>query len=653
MLTLLCGADFADAAIQCYECHGSRNPLDYRPVDASYRNVTTGGFVGNHRAHVAITTDFSECPRCHPGSAAFSSSHRDGMIKVSANINGSPLQALYRNSTSAFPQTSAPSPGTCSSVNCHFERTTQTWGGPLLTYPGGCNACHGAPPAGGETGAAGSHVKHDAYYSGAGNCKKCHADHITFYHATSAGRDLVVIPRNPADVPEGYYTGTLGNYLPSQAKTFGSCVNTYCHSNGTSPATGAAPAGTSRQWGATGSCNACHGFPPVYASGSPKENSHRAPEHSQFKCNKCHATTTSNGTTVTNPALHANAVYNVSPSPAGLFSYTYAPTGGTCGSVGCHFDSSDRIWGARLTCDYCHDAPPYTPAHLRHYGGTVADSGYGDTRITQDFSTNATAYVLNCGNCHPMDIAKHRNGNVDVELYNPLAPAGSLKALNPPSAGYTPGVDLFFDNKGYSYTKGSCANVYCHSYNDWTTPGGVPQSTNPSYLPPNLVTTRYYRTVTWEGPHLGCSGCHANPPRTSAPANDGGAGNSHSWIDEYGYESFHNYNMGFDPVSCSYCHNDTVRGLNSWTHDEMWVATLSEVPIYNYARHVNGLADVAFDRVNTFPFTTPYSLANAAYDPATKTCSNISCHRGQTSVIWGTPYRWYYDPYECNRCHTY
>jgi predicted CxxxxCH...CXXCH cytochrome family protein len=93
--------------------------------------------------------------------------------------------------------------------------------------------------------------------------------------------------------------------------------------------------------------------------------------------------------------------------------------------------------------------------------------------------------------------------------------------------------------------------------------------------------------------------------------------------------------------------------LNSWTHDEMWVATLSEVPIYNYARHVNGLADVAFDRVNTFPFTTPYSLANAAYDPATKTCSNISCHRGQTSVIWGTPYRWYYDPYECNRCHTY
>jgi hypothetical protein len=42
---------------QCYDCHGSPTTAagggnDLRPVDSTYRNITTGGFVGNHQTHI-------------------------------------------------------------------------------------------------------------------------------------------------------------------------------------------------------------------------------------------------------------------------------------------------------------------------------------------------------------------------------------------------------------------------------------------------------------------------------------------------------------------------------------------------------------------------------------------------------------------------
>lgn len=654
MVWLVCLSITAEAAIQCYECHGSKDSRDYRPVDAPYRNITSGGFEGNHRAHVDKSTDFSECARCHPGSASFNSSHRDGMIKLSANINASPLEARYKNATSAFLQTANPILGTCTNVNCHFERITPTWGGPRLAYLADCNVCHGAPPSGGETGNAGSHARHNDYYGGVDNCKKCHADHSTFSHATSVGRNLVVTPRDPANVPAGSYSGPLDNYLPSQSKTFGNCVNTYCHSDGSSVATGVVPANASAQWGTTQTCGSCHSVPPAYANGSSKANSHQVPEHAPWSCNKCHAGTTSDGLTITNPAVHANGAYDVSPASPELFTgYSYSSTGGTCTNVGCHFNNASRQWGTTLACNACHDSPPTTPAHLKHFGGTLANAAYGDVRIAQDFGANAAAYIMNCGNCHPMDGSRHRNGTVEVELYNPSAPDGSLKKKNPPAASYTPGTDILIDSRGFGYTKGACNNIYCHSYNDWTTPGGVPQSSDcSSYIPSNLVTTRIYKSVTWESGPLSCSGCHGLAPRSSLPDNDGGSGNSHAWIDGDGYENLHNYNMGFDPISCSYCHNDTVKTINSWTRDAKFVATLGDVPVANFAKHVNGTVDVAFDKVNSFPYNTPYSLSSATYDTSTKTCSNVSCHKGQTSVKWGTPYRYYYE-IECDRCHKY
>lgn len=310
-------------------------------------------------------------------------------------------------------------------------------------------------------------------------------------------------------------------------------------------------------------------------------------------------------------------------------------------------------------CKTCHGNPPATASHLKHFGVSTNYVPYGDTSITKDFA-GGQYYGMSCGNCHPLDNVKHRNGMVEVELYNAAAPEGSLKAKNTSSAAYTPGGTVYYDGNGIPYTLGTCSNVYCHSYNSWTTPGGVPtpwpQNQNDPPVPPNTVTTRNYQTLTWGGTSLTCSGCHANPPKTNYYTNAGGSGDSHAWLDDFGYEDLHGYNMGFLwPVSCRTCHNDTVKNLNTWTYGTFgeWsdVSFYGDVPISNYSKHVNGTNDVAFDKVNPLVYRSTFNLTNAVYDPATKTCSNVSCHRSQTTVTWGSPYRWWSS--ECYTCHSY
>ncbi len=663
---LLFGAGTASATIACYECHGSKVPPDYRPVDAPYRNITTGGFQGNHRTHLSPADTFNGCVRCHPGSDKYTSSHRDGKIKLAANINNSRLTARYRNSTSAFMQTPTPLLGTCTNVNCHFEQVTPIWGAAPLVYPGGCAVCHGAPPSGGLTGAAGSHAKHDLYYPGAANCQACHGpSHTSFEHATSVGRPLIVKPRHTSDSQAGTYSGPVNDYLPSQVNLFGTCSTFYCHSDGTRVATGQLNAFTSPAWGTVAACDACHGYPPGYISGAPKANSHGYP-HSQ-SCDTCHNATTTDGLTISDQTKHANGVYDVVPGAGLVFSYTFKTTGGSCTNVVCHATrTGSRDWGANpdKDCNGCHESPPNTPSHLKHFSGTASQAVYGSTSTA---TANATGYLFNCGNCHPIDRTKHRNGIVEVELYNAGAPAGSIKARpDNASAVYTRVGARLSDGRGYPYYNGTCNNVYCHSYNSWTTPGGVPPYTSySSYRPANLVETRMYKTVTWGGPSLGCTGCHENPPRSYASAgNDGGAGNSHSWIDAGGGENLHTYNMGYRPgLSCTTCHNDTVKALNAISYNKTIFnnkttvfTQYSAVPITNFGRHVNGKVDVAFDKDRRITYSSSFygqvtfKPLSSSYTAATKTCSNIACHFREKVVVWGTPYRWYNNT-ECNRCH--
>jgi predicted CxxxxCH...CXXCH cytochrome family protein len=163
------------------------------------------------------------------------------------------------------------------------------------------------------------------------------------------------------------------------------------------------------------------------------------------------------------------------------------------------------------------------------------------------------------------------NGTVNVELYDATAPAGSLKEKNPPTAAYDSGTK-------------TCSNVYCHSGYTVTSDGvgspltypanpapagstrngpiGSPPNqfyyimdsscSNLTYAPYTVNYSRTYKTTpawgqTFATPRT-CTECHGFPPTTydpalsTAPAASAGAGDSHQWIDNYGYRNLHAWN---------------------------------------------------------------------------------------------------------------
>src|SRR5512133_2324117 len=448
------------AAINCYQCHGTSSPDDYRPVDAPYRNITTGGFVGNHRTHMDSPASPAACSSCHPASTSNSSAHRDGKIKLSSHINSSLPATTYKNVTSAFPQTSTPAPGTCANVNCHFESPTPTWGNnPALTT---CSTCHGAPPGdGSHPAASGSGRKHGDYYGTTTSCcAKCHADHTSepnpFAHATSAGkRGLIVSFASVPNNGSGSYSGTTSypNYLPSSSPSRnGSCSATYCHSPGTK-STGFSTPNQTASWGGTLGCTGCHlmhddpytDYPPGSEQSHVRHTTGGA--RVTVPCYKCHVATVTPGITISSTANHVNGHVDVAfnnTTTAALNakykgysaiksrpSVSAAGNFGTCVNVYCHSVQNNGGWGLKYStptwdtsasgkCGTCHDA--YQPhggaqissgSHTKHfsYGFTGGDNKcavchYGNSI---DFSSG-----YNCGWCHTHMNTLHVNGKVDI-----------------------------------------------------------------------------------------------------------------------------------------------------------------------------------------------------------------------------------------------
>ena len=246
-----------------------------------------------------------------------------------------------------------------------------------------CDACHGNPPRtilpGGPIGlvgplagqtnplptgslSPGAHEKHSSS-SGLGySCQICHFGGMP--QSPVVGNNLIQIGFNAGGTGGGSYDGHLLNPPYSYEATNGTsvtlggtktCSGIYCHSDGTSVATGVlhamSPAWDSPPVG----CTACHGFPPSYGQDQPKSNSHMYPPHQQ-PCNVCHYATTTDGVAITDVSKHANGFYNVVPDPAALyesipvhFDYSFDPGGGNCDNVSCH-GGANWVWG-RITFD--------------------------------------------------------------------------------------------------------------------------------------------------------------------------------------------------------------------------------------------------------------------------------------------------------------
>jgi predicted CxxxxCH...CXXCH cytochrome family protein len=366
--------------------------------------------------------------------------------------------------------------------------------------------------------------------------------------------------------------------------------------------------------------------------------------------------------------------------------------------------------------------PPGDNAHTIHSGMPTLPSvmGYGEVTALEDYRPGdlaTTEYMFGCGQCHPMDPAKHRDGIVQVEVSPAGAPTNSLRSMNDPNAAYSGTI---------GQKSGSCSGVACHST-------GQKYPTFKASPPWNTTTT------------ITCDACHANPP--SYPS--GGAGtdtaNTHMVISDDGYVLGHfagfmgawygsNHGRGSAwgpggadsaPITCQTCHFESVDPTNvgpsgfyyldtsgtytlpdpnggpaitSWFDDSCGNCHTGQVgaPAKGVGRalalrHVNGRRDVVFDPRETTGGLTGYTgapsspnlrpywwsnlsgppgvtypgnlyenpdwsthLKGASYDSYSKTCSNVGCHLRQGTT--GYPLVWGRTPVgsiTCDACHGY
>ncbi|GFO60932.1 hypothetical protein GMST_32570 [Geomonas silvestris] len=575
----------------CTFCH-TMPPLDSA---TGKREPATGAVKGNHQSHAGATA--ATCVKCH-GPALTATGHRDKLIQVQGNINNSPLGGTY--SRTFFNQTSVPpNPlGTCSNVNCHFERTTPAWGSVAYSTPTDCASCHGAPPSGGNTGAAGSHARHDAYFSGAAQCVKCHPNRLgeakPFAHATSAvNAKIKVSLTDPAGLASGSYSGTGANFLPSQsaAQVFGSCSNNYCHSSGNLnvaaanlPALYAGSSYAAPTWGSGAlACNACHGRSttngaPDYTNagtpGSATSNSHtRHVSGSNITCNECHERTTKNNTSIrtTTLAVHVNKAADVFFNLSGAnktATYNAAVGSKSCSNTYCHGTAAIQWGGASLTCASCHGA---SNADLS--GGTTAGHGIhvatatAFTTMTGNSRSTASVYVYSCKSCHPT--ASHATGAASA------LSAAQVGGTAITTAQYAAGATSLTDTKGFKYTNGSCSTNNCHSNGR----GGAP-----------LTTASWSGTATTT-----CLACH-DTKQTGATASTLSA--RHDRHMNPTTNALIGLNNGFN---CVDCHAKTV-SANTTVSDK--------------TKHVNGFVDYSGVKAG----------GSARYNATTKICSNVYCH---------------------------
>lgn len=499
--------------------------------------------------------------------------------------------------------------------------------------PETCSSCHGglanaAPPR--DT------LGREATSFPTVGAHQAHLRELTDWHRDVRCDDCHVVPQvknepghlDPA--PAELVFSALARQGNTGSYAQGSCT-TWCHG-----ATLRGGLATNLPWTTTGlRCDSCHGAPPP------------APHPPATTCGGCHPDIR-NDFTFSQPERHVNGVLDVD-----------------------------------VSCGACHGVPPATGAHLAHYGEAVTPPRalYGDLRVLEDFSPDGGAsYLFGCGQCHPTAASRHMDGVLQVELFDATAPSTSLKGRNPPAASWS------------GAPQRTCANVACHSSGQDA---------------PTYVTTPGWTS----GASLGCNGCHDNPPRY--PSTDAGVANSHLRLASDGWEAGHFGGLmeyhggpGAGAITCQACHFETVDPTSTGPSGFYWLDTTGNYVLpggqrnlscasagchqagsavaplgqgrVSPLRHVNGRRDVTFDRRSTLPAgydggvpqrpTAPFwiwrawygqvenkDLTLAAWNPATKTCTNVSCHQGalislpspRVSVEWGATF----EPNRCDLCH--
>lgn len=729
LTAILSVADIASAALVCNSCHG--NP----PTDGTRTSGTgTSSFSGNHAQHVFGALNSSAplnvCATCHGSAAttytsahsAYTSASRVApRILMSANINTSPVTATFSKGV-FFNQTSIPATGSCSSVNCHFQTTTPAWGSAQFTYTNpttnDCAKCHGngttlaAPQDGSHPGTG----KHGTYYgTDTGSCAKCHPAYTTFSHSTSArtgGRNLSLqgtdlAPANYSLPANLAYPLSITNAAASRN---GTCTNLYCHSDGTK-AVAAFTATAAPTWGVnTLTCASCHGGA-VGSTSQITTNSHNVHVNGvalgrtnvNITCDKCHNTTTANGTTILTTANHANKIIDVKMASGTYSTDGHAPAGtlGTCATTTCHNPGKTGVipaattvtWGTNTNpnkCAICHGttnsvgSPDYASA-----GGGVANANSHATHALTKSISCAVCHNLTTNNGTTITGTTHLDGNSQNVNFGTFNGQAQGSAAYTGTLGVKTCASTYCHGTGPSAAWGTGGSLACNScHGDSATPGAL-TGKHSVHMGANIP---FYRGT---GSSIGCVECHSSVVSSnvaiSTQANHANGIKNYSGAKAYKSQ----YTVGADNTCTTYCHSNG-KGTNAspggWLtgaaindckgcHGKTGTSQFGEpdyisvgvgqttsnshpkhvtaATVCNYCHrltagaaagtivtgtvdHIDGNVDARLTKVNSF---TTYSGAyNAAV--GTKTCSATYCHGGlNTTPSWGAA------SLVCNQCH--
>ncbi|TAN45592.1 MAG: hypothetical protein EPN22_02200 [Nitrospirae bacterium] len=377
-----------------------------------------------------------------------------------------------------------------------------------------CADCHGNPPVDNATGRdnlsgtfKGSHNTHAGSAATSGqygfNCEICHAaPNYGWYSHQNGNVDVNIRWLSMSGIVNGtvqggsvagwgsYSKGT--SFAVSNNPTYGICNNTYCHSNGTAgtwntpggPTWRPTPqANISPLWSSNSpGCTPCHGNEtgnpgngaPWYTSAfltgtwtTNKANSHQAHAGSGNPCNKCHASTTSTGNTITSVGNHIKRTYTVTPGPGINYTYAYVTNGGTCSSISCHGGGSMK-WGTGVAdCVSCHTAAiPKTLSlgTIRPVVGASADFNMTTVGLSRHLFGATTIVKWDCIVCHRE--GSITNGKASATYHNDgVATTGGLVHLRNVDT-TNEAVGWTIDNKRWTTTDYTNMDDFCLSCHD-------------------------------------------------------------------------------------------------------------------------------------------------------------------------------------------
>lgn len=457
-----------NGTIACNSCHGSESGND----GTGRPHYTTGAPKANSHesaGHASIT-----CDKCHRATTTTASSITDTTKHANRiyNVDGTGTVPY------TFTYTYNAAGGSCAASYCHGAGTP-AWGGASLA----CNQCHLA-----NNTLAGKHSKHYGVAtvavtadrtasntsSGTAYEYSCGVCHNAVPHAdgsVSANQAAQVAFDGAIALGGSYAAGTLaGTDTGGFTWTNGTCSTTYCHSQGQSTTSpfGGTPNIAATWNGAAMNCESCHNY---NAAATNKMGTGSHPEHinnstvigTNYGCQECHTTTTSDGTTITNEANHVNKTRDVSMVKGGTW------TSPNCTTTYCHSTGqaapayvNPPAWGSvtNLTCDSCHGAGGGTAFGEPSYANGTQPA------VVENNDNSHAAHVTaaaDCAKCHADTVdaagtaiksgsALHTNQARNVNLAAAFDANGGTNSDN------------------YNTSTKTCSSISCHGSAQWGGP---------------------------------------------------------------------------------------------------------------------------------------------------------------------------------------